>query len=722
MASGALQEPAFGQADLSNCEREQIHLAASIQPHGALLVVSGPDLTVVQASANASTFLGIRGPVLGRSLCEFGGDIAQLVRASLAEVAEGTAVALRVRVGDPAGLFDGTMHRSAGNGFIIELERAGCPSDVSPQLETAVRTILACSSLLGLCDDTARIFKALTGYDRVMVYRFDDEGHGEVISEQREHDLEPYLGNRYPASDIPQIARRLYERNRVRVLVDIQYDPVELQPVICPLTGQDLDMSLCTLRSMSPIHIQYLQNMGVAATLVISLIVGRRLWGLIACHHYVPRVTPFEVRAAGDVLAEVVGTRIAALESFIQSQAETSVRRLEQRMIEAVARDGDWKVALFDGSQLLLQATGATGAALLLEDQVFSTGEVPGTPQLKQLGQWLDSRPRLPVAATASLAADEPRFSPLVQVAAGLLAAPITRSPGEYLLWFRPERVRTVTWGGDPRKPVLLGHDPAQLSPRRSFAQWHEIVEGTSEPWGAADLNAARLIAQIVEDIVVQFRSVRMLIAQDQLVQVSGQVENSDQPLVIASPQGQIIVANKAFENLFQVGSRRLQWIEDLSSLFADPGAARNILRELLAKKRTWRGELLMDAATGSERPLLLRADPVLTSSGRLLGYVLLFADLTERKAAETARRRFQDGILEPHRPMTGRLDTRMDLVFHNVLSSIIENAQLAALEITDSLEVSRMPHMLESVRCSVERTTEVLEQFMRHASRTSRN
>ena len=235
------------------------------------------------------------------------------------------------------------------------MEKAGPAVDPSQHLAKTFDRIVETSSLRALCDETARIFKELVGYDRVMVYRFDKDGHGEIFSEEREPRLEAFLGNWYPASDIPQIARKLYERNRVRVLVDVDYRPVPLIPRLSPATGHDLDMSLCFLRSMSPIHIQYLKNMGVCATLVASLMVGGKLWGLISCHHYVPRFLHFETRAMCEVIAEAVSTRIAALESFQQSQSEMSIRRLERRIVEAVSRDGDWRMALFDGSQALLQ-------------------------------------------------------------------------------------------------------------------------------------------------------------------------------------------------------------------------------------------------------------------------------------------------------------------------------------------------------------------------------
>jgi chemotaxis family two-component system sensor kinase Cph1 len=562
--------PAFGHADLSNCEREQIHLAGSIQPHGALLLVREPEYIIIQASINAASVLHLKGEVVGRPLADLESDLLEQIQPHLDNELHTLPVAIRCHIGRTERAFDGLLHRPPGGGLVIELERAGPRIDLGPKIEKSLQTIRSMSSLPGLCDETARIFKKITGYDRVMVYRFDNDGHGEVFSEQRKPELDAYLGNRYPASDIPQMARRLYERNRVRVLVDVLYEPVQLTPRLSPITGEELDMSLCGLRSMSPIHLQYLRNMGVTATLVASLMVGGKLWGLIACHHYVPRVVHFEIRAACELLAEAVAIRIAALESFLQGQAEISVRRLEQRLIEAISRDGDWRNVLFDSPQSMLQPLGATGVALLFEGQVQTAGEVPGTRDLREIGVWLDGGKRGPVISTASLGTDEPAFASLTSVASGIIAAPISHSPGDWLMWFRPERIRTVTWGGNPFKPVHVGNDPKSLSPRRSFSQWYQLVEGTSEPWTPADVTAARLIAESLGDVVAQFRTVQMLIAQNQLDEVRRQVHRSAQPTIIADPTGHILLANEAFEQLRPPGPRPSH-IEDLPPLFSDP-------------------------------------------------------------------------------------------------------------------------------------------------------
>lgn len=711
--------PGFGQADLSNCEREQIHLTASIQPHGALLVVREPDHMVVQASANAADFLMLSEGVLHRPLDQIAPDLAEQIRPHLEQPLDNIPLAVRFRVGRPSLHLDGLLHRPPAGGLVIELEHAGPRMDLSAPVQEGLELILASSTLRGVCDEAARIIQNLTGYDRVMVYRFDDEGHGEVFSERRADSLEPYLGNRYPASDIPQIARRLYERNRVRVLVDVNYQAVPLEPRLSPLTGEDLDMSLCLLRSMSPIHIQYLKNMGVGATLVVSIMVGGRLWGLIACHHYAPRFVHYEMRVVCELVAEALATRLAALQSFAQAQAELSVRRLEQRMIEAISRDGDWKGALFDNPQALLKPLEASGAALLLDGEVHSTGEVPGTKEIREIGVWLQEQAPSPVFATASLGLDELSFSPVIAVASGLVATPISDIPGEYLLWFRPERVRTVTWGGNPFKPVTVGNDPSQLSPRRSFAQWHQLVEGTSEPWSEADLTAARLIGESVADVILQFRAVRLLIAQDQLAQVRAQVEGSLQATVVADAGGRILLVNEAMRSLWGRARSQPQALQDLASCLAHPAETAQFLRDLQKHWVPWRGEVLLTTDAGEERPLAVRADPVYAARDRVLGFVVLFTDLKERKAADQARRQFQDQVVEQHRAMSLPLDSQADLLYRNLLAAVVSNAQLAALEITDGVDLGRMPEMLESVRGSVSRASELLEYLLWHASHT---
>ncbi|MBL8950684.1 MAG: GAF domain-containing protein [Myxococcaceae bacterium] len=709
--------PAFGEADLSNCEREQIHFAGSIQPYGALLVLREPELTVVQASANAQAFWGLSSGVVGRRLGELSSQLEQVVRGRLTRPLGALPAVLRCPAGPGGAELEGLVHRLPGAGLVVEVQTAERAGATSSAVAGALAALGRATTLRALCDESARMFRSLTGYDRVMIYRFDDDGHGEVLSEEREPKLEPFLGNRYPATDIPQMARRLYERNRVRVLMDVQHAQVPITPRISPLDGGELDMSLCFLRSSSPIHIQYLRNMGVRATLVVSLMVGGRLWGLVSCHHYEPRGIPFAMRSVCELLSEFVATRLTALECVQESQAQLAVRRLEQRMAEAIAREGDWRSSLFDGSGSILKPVTATGAALVLDDEILTTGQVPGTEQLREIAGWLQRRGLAPsghaaVFSTHALAVAEPAWAPLAAVASGLLAVRISNEPGEFLLWFRPEQVRTVTWGGDPSKPFVIGSSPADLSPRRSFAQWHQVVEGTSQPWARGALTTARLIGATVSDVVMQFRSVRMLIAQQQLTQVRGQAQRSEQAVMVAGPDGRVLLMSAGFADLLEPGRRAPERLDELAPFFTRPVVLLRKLQELVQQHAAYRGEAELLQGDGGARPVLLRADPVFSGPRQVLGFVLSISDAREQVAADRARRRFQEQVVEEYRPVTGRPETKADLDRRVLLASIIENAQLTAFEITDTADTQLIVDLLRSVQGSVDRSAELLADF----------
>ena len=403
--------PPFGTADLTNCERELIHLAGSTQPHGLLLVVRAHDLQIAQATSNVGALLGV--PVqqlLERPLSVLGGDVEARLRELLAsgEPIEPLPLNCRSTCGPRARELEGMVHRIEGGALVLELEpvdgldaSAAGPEMVGAdsvvlmgQLAVGVQRFNDASTVGLLADAVVKTVRDMTGYDRVMVYKFDPDGHGKIIAEARHPRLDSLLGHHYPSSDIPQRARELYLRTRVRVLVDAAYVPAPLVPARLPLTGGELDMSLCYLRSMSPMHTQYLRNMGVTATLVVSLVREGRLWGLIAAHHYAPRNLRHAVRAAAELLGSVASTRIAAIENYAHAQVAILVRQLEQRLIDATSTEGDWRLALFRNPRTLLQPLDATGAALFHDGEVLTTGEVPSTPELRALLQWVDGSPR----------------------------------------------------------------------------------------------------------------------------------------------------------------------------------------------------------------------------------------------------------------------------------------------------------------------------------------
>jgi hypothetical protein len=353
----------------------------------------------------------------------------------------------------------------------------------------------------------------------------------------------------------------------------------------------------------------------------------------------------------------------------------------------------------------------------LCDGRTRTAGSVPGTQRLRAIGDWLDERGKGGLVATSSLGADAPAFADLGPEVSGLLAAPLSSCAGEYLVWFRPERVHTLTWGGNPYKAVELGDDPSQLSPRRSFAKWYQLVEGTSDPWTPDDLTTGRLIGESVADVIQQFRSLRVLIARNQLIEISGKVRQSAQPVVIADGDGAIVVTNEAFDGLLAVEPRPRS-LADLPALFRNGGEVAANLDQLMVRRQIWRGEVQLAAGPLAGRPFMVRGDPVLSSPDVALGFVLLLTDLGDRKAAEEARRRFQVGVVERHRMVARPLEHTGDLRRRDLLASLVGNAQLAALEITDGPDLDRVPEMLESIQASVDRTTELLEHLLWYSTR----
>ena len=704
--------PAFGQADMTNCERELIHLAGSIQPHGLLLVLREPGLRIVQASRTAGSWLGR--PLewlLLANLEALGGDVVKCLR-TLAEDSDLREPSpLRCHIGSTT--FEGAVHRIAGDTLVLELE----PVDPLPRdhqnvvidgaallqrLGGVVQRLSEASSIGTLTDGVVQGLRDIVGYDRVMVYRFDPDGHGKIIAEARDPRLEALLGHRYPATDIPQRARELYLRNRVRVLVDVHYEPSALVPQLLPGGGAaaagELDMSLCYLRSMSPLHLQYLKNMGVTATLVVSLVREGRLWGLIACHHYAPRNLSYAVRAACELLGEAMATRIAAIENYARAQVAIQVRRLEQRLVEATSTEGDWRLALFRNPGTLLQPLDATGAVLFHDGEVLSCGEVPSTPELRALCDWVAGQSGDGPFSTSSIGSANPALAALTPTASGVIAVRLSASRPDHLMWLRKEQLQSYTWAGDPHKPVV-DNDPLKLSPRRSFAAWSEIVRGTATPWTPGEVALAAAFGNALIDIIVQVHAVRLLIAEHQITHVRAMVADSKEPVVVASADGAAFYANDAFLGLARRERRECTTLEAMVALLQPPGTARQMLGHVRAEQRAWRGELALSQRDGSLLPVSLRAEPVPARDGSMLGFMFIFGDLTSAKLADAARRHLEASL---SRVGLGAAPSEEG----DLIGAIIANAGLAAMDIADGGDVPSVAPLLNEVETATTRAT----------------
>ncbi|KPF49627.1 hypothetical protein IP87_15440 [beta proteobacterium AAP121] len=731
-----MESPAFGQATLSNCERELIHLAGSVQPHGVLLLLQATaGLPVLQASQNTAALLGLEAEaLLGQPLSALGGDVAEAVSSRLPQLAGLGEEPLPLRCHSGQGrerrYFEGTLHQPPGGGLVLELEptdrgvglagSSGAPIGLTDlhsahgarSIAAAVQRFSAAGTLNGLCEAVVQVLRELTGYDRVMVYRFDPDGHGEIFAEAKAPALEPLLGHHYPATDIPQRARELYLRMRLRVLADVHYEPAPLVPPLRPDSGEPLDMSMCHLRSMSPLHLQYLKNMGVTGTLVAALVREGRLWGLIAAHHYQPRHLRLALRQVVELLAEVASTRIAAIENYAHVQVALMVQRLEQRLIEATSTEGDWRQALLRSPQTLLQALEATGAALFHGDEVLTTGEVPSTRELRALCEWVHAQPvgadeGAPFSCT-SVGRLHPPLAGLAATACGVMAVRLSLQRPEYLMWFRPEQLQTVKWAGNPDKAALLAgeaaegadgppQDPLQLSPRRSFATWSEIVRGSARPWTLAERSMARAIGTALVDIIVQVNAVRLLIAEHQLAQIRATVHATREPVLMTDAAGRLIFANQAFGALR--GSAGLPAVGSaLTGLFEDPARVQAVLAELV--HQAWRGDWVV---AGPGTPVAVRAEAVPARDNSLLGCIFVFDDLRARRQTARARQRLEASLMQAS--SAGR-------PHDEVLGAILGNASLAAMDIADAVGAPSVAPLLQEVEASAQRATQLYDRL----------
>jgi light-regulated signal transduction histidine kinase (bacteriophytochrome) len=697
--------PAFGQADLTNCERELIHLAGSVQPYGAVLVASLPDLTLLQISANCESMLGLPlAQLLGRSLASLQGNGAAVVQRLLAtlDLTEPTPLQCTLApTGEPRG-FEGCVFRHPEDVLVLELEALEPASTDLPTAEiehaalmqgvaAAVQRFSATPNLGALADSLVQVVHDLTGYDRVMVYKFDADGHGKVIAEARDPRLDTLLGHNYPSTDIPQRARELYLRNRVRLLVDVDYQPSPLVPRLLPSTGEDLDMSLCQLRSMSPLHLQYLKNMGVTATLVVSLVREGRLWGLIAAHHYTPRHLRYAVRAACDLLAEVAATRIAAIENYAHAQVALLVQRLEQRLVEATSVEGDWRLALFRNPGVILQPLEASGAALYHGGEILTAGEVPSTPEIKALLTWIESEAENYPFVCSSIGKANPALGSLTPTASGVLAVKLSTARPDYLVWFRREQLHSVTWAGDPHKP-FAGETAMDLSPRRSFAAWSEIVRGTALPWTAVETALARAVGVALVDIIVQVEAVRLLIGEQQLVHMRVAVKSSRAAVTVADASGRLLYASDAFWRLFGSGPQALQTLGALADAFVVGHTLRDAVRDLGKHGQSWKGHGALRLPQSAVLSLAIRVEAVLGRDGLLVGYVVSFADQTDSERAATARRQLENSL----QPASRDAD--------EVIRAILTNASLAAMDIADGQHDASTAPQLNDVEQSTHR------------------
>jgi two-component system, chemotaxis family, sensor kinase Cph1 len=509
---------------LNHDDRHPIHLPGSIQPHGVLLVLD-TQLEILQISENTGEYLD-RQPqdLLGQSLdCLLSQQQVAVIKQYL-EREIGSINNLKVSIVTTNGdrYFDGIVHCTQSS-VVLELEPTDSVIGLSflgfhDLVGEAIAKMQSTPNLREFLQLVAQELRKITGFDRVMVYQFDQQGAGCVIAEAKSPDLSTYLGLHYPATDIPESSKEIYRRCPLRFIPNLQAASVKLVP------SRPVDLSLSVLRSVDSCCVTFHQNMGVAALLVISLMQEGQLWGLISCHHRTPKYIAYEVRKMCEFLTQIVSSELAHKVSQSESEYKVKLKSLQSEFLESISQADNFIDALIKPEIRLLDLVSATGAAVCLGDAITLLGTTPDREAVRKLIKWADTQVRDNLYATDSLPKLYPEALIFKDVASGLLLLRISQVRRYYILWFRPEVIQTVNWAGNPQESLRVEADGRiTLCPRTSFSRWQETVQLTSLPWQACELDSALALRNAIVGIVLK--------GADELARINLELARSNQEL-----------------------------------------------------------------------------------------------------------------------------------------------------------------------------------------------
>ncbi len=476
--------------DLAQCATEPIRVPGAIQPHGRMVVLSATDGRLAAYSANWASEEDARAA-------------AGILPVDSNRLLAGTGPAWLGTVPLQGRTHDASAHRQ-GDQVLVEFEPAGPGGGLHAPIYTVAREALPllqqAETIELLCQRVAREMKRLTGFGRCLVYRFDPDDHGEVLAECIDPGYQSYAGHRFPATDVPAQARALYCVNHIRLIPDAHYDPVPLVPAAGAPDPSGLDLSLAALRSVSPVHLEYMRNMGTAASMSVSIVSRGKLWGLISCHDHAPRYPPFQTRVACEHLGRLLSLQVQAMEDNTEVAQRLALHQRVLTMVAMMAETDGTLQRLVDPALGLPALAGATGAAVVLNDSCWTAGETPPPEAVRALAHWIAGRGE-DCFCTDRLPEVYPAGEGLLPACAGVLAISISQVHRHVVLWFRPELVQTIRWAGDPRK-TLPGS--GRIHPRKSFESWQERVRGRSAPWQPAERAAVTELRQALIALVLR--------------------------------------------------------------------------------------------------------------------------------------------------------------------------------------------------------------------------
>ncbi|MFQ3652423.1 MAG: PAS domain S-box protein, partial [Gemmataceae bacterium] len=630
---------------LAHCANEPIHLPGGVQPFGLLLAW---DETGEILHAGGLTPPGWPWPVSELVQRRLDHCFARPWLDDLLVRLQRQSPGRRLVVPWPAEKIESPpnwtalVHRHGPLSF-LELVQPAEPLDEASCLDCLEELIAACEEIPDIPNIAQRLVDrlyGLSGYERVLVYCFDADGHGQVIAEARRDGLEAFLGLHYPASDIPPQARQLYRLNRIRMLVDSQAESLPLQSRSG--ASEPVDLSLAVLRPLSAVHREYLRNMGVRGTLVGSILCEGRLWGLITCHHSSPRLPSIRLQRVVETLGHLLGQAIQRAEFRQREHGRIQARRLIDCLSQSLLDNRDFQQQILDPHTGWMEMVAATGLTVYFEGRFWSRGTVPCEADLQRLVRWLQLRNQR-FFATASLPTEVPEFADLTEVASGLLALAYTPEKKDWLMWFRPEQPATVGWAGDPRKGLVISDEGVRLTPRSSFSTWLEQVRGRSRPW---ELHELALIQDVVQPSLVELVLASSLRrnreTQRELQLMQRVVESTNDAIVITqgyadnTNEPAIVYANPAF--LRETGYTPEEIRGRSPRILHGPNTCPQTVRQLVeagSQRRPYDTELLQYRKDGSEFWAELSILPIEISGDQSAQWLIILRNITDRKQSQ---------------------------------------------------------------------------------------
>ncbi|MFD2247439.1 GAF domain-containing protein [Pontibacter ruber] len=500
--------------DSEFCGSIPLHLVNLIQPYGILLVLDKVELRIVQASENAEQFLST--PVdqlLEQPLSQFlpaGQYDDMLAKINSQNNQEKIPFTLNFSVSGKETAFTALVHPGPDY-VLVEMEES--KSTPQESFITLYQHIKYVTSLLKQSAETREVsqlaaeeLKKFTGFDRILVYQFDPHWNGIVIAQAKEDDMDDYMDLRFPASDVPKQARDLYFKNPYRMIPTKDYVPARLIPIVNPLTQRFTDLSDCNLRSVATVHLEYLANLNITASMSLPLIIDNQLWGLISCHHKTAKLPSYEMRSAMELLSGILSAQVAAKEKEKNMMLRVKMRGLHAELLEQLYTTPNFAEGLLEGATTVQSLLSLSGAAVIFEGNTWTSGTTPSRQELKELVSWLRRNKAQKLYATDTLPLEYPHSKEYKDVASGLIALPINAEQGEYILGFRPEVVQTVNWGGNPNNAIQMEPDGKTYHPRNSFATYKETVKYTSLPWQEEEKDAAETLRNAVLEKIIKER------------------------------------------------------------------------------------------------------------------------------------------------------------------------------------------------------------------------